>query len=415
MAPRLRPLSDKSAIARPLGTREALKASVEKFGLVFPVLMTPDGICVDGRMRIEVCVELGVEYKTQLWEVGGELTMAHIIAEVANAQNDVDWTEQVQYLASQGYDRPIIAAALGIKNETVEGILADPAVEEPEEVPVSYIEHHEVLGYIPELTLEEYEALKTDIRDNGMREPVLVSPDGLLVDGRARWNIAHELGFTPTTRRCRGNQWEQSLLANGPRLHDEKVRLLIAARLPGRMGGTVANDQRPPAREFTCEALKVPYGTVKPLRQVVTAENAGEPLVQAWLDDRIKPGTARRIAVNVPPRDWEKAIRRVERAALIGVKPQLPEFPGEIAKRDARGPITSVQDRDRNRFVTGVHIRQAIDNLIALDTVVNGTSELEPGIDSDQAADLLRNLTTNRRAITRLVALLKERKEATSA
>lgn len=412
MPPRLRPISDKSVIARPPGTREALKESVEKFGLIFPVLMTPDGICVDGRMRIEVCMELGLEYKTQLWEVGGELTMAHIIAEVANGQNDIDWTEQVQFLAGQGYDRPIIAAALGIKNAAVEEILG--RVEE--DVPVSYIEHHEALSHVPELTPEEYGVLKADIAANGLKEPLLVTREGLLVDGRARWLAAQSLGITPVTRTVRGNHWEAALIANADRLGalPEDDRLLIAAKLPARMGGTVANDQRPPTREFLCEVLKVSYGTVKPLRQVVGAEGGGEILLQAWRDGRIKAGTARRIAVTVAPQDWERAVARVELAARVGTKPNLPEFPNEKARRDARGPITSAQDRNHNRFVTGMHVQTAINNLIALDLVVNGTGVLEPGIDSDQAAEFLNGLTTNRRALSRLIALLKERKEATT-
>jgi hypothetical protein len=392
-----------------------VKESIEKFGLVFPILITPDGAVIDGRMRIDICEQLGLEFEPVIWDIGNDLTLAHIIAEVDNtgraSRGDVDLTEQVEHLMGR-YDPPIVAAALGISIETTVAIMADINGPRGEEEPsresevVEYIEHHEALAFMPEVAGDAYEALKRDIRDNGQKEPILLSREGVLVDGRARWNICHELGITPVTRTVRGNCWEQCLIANEPRITDPMDRLMLAAKLPGRTGGTVINDQRPPSSEFTCETLKVPYGTVKPLR-TVALRPGGNLLLDAVRERKIKPGTARRIMNTVKSEDWPKAIRQVEVAAATGgVRHGLPEFPDEVRRRASRGPITASQDRDRNRFVTAMHIRQAIDNLVALDTVVNGTVELEPGITDDQAADLLRDRRRHaRRPTTRMRSL----------
>lgn len=420
----LQPLGDKSDIARPAGTRDAVQESVEKFGLIFPILIAPNGAVIDGRMRIEICERIGLEYEPVIWDVGNDLTLAHIIAEVENtgksSRGDVNLTEQVEHLMGK-YDPPIVAAALGISLETTVAIMADINGPKGEEEPsresevVDYIEHHEALAYMPEVTADAYEVLKRDIRDNGQQQPILISREGVLVDGRARWNICHELGITPVTRTVRGNCWEQCLIANEPRITDPMDRLMLAAKLPGRTGGTVLNDQRPPSSEFICETLKVPYGTVKPLR-TVAFRPGGDLLLDAVREGKIKPGTARRIMATVKPDDWAKAIRQVEVAAAAGSNRHgLPEFPDEVRSRASRGPITGSQDRDRNRFITAMHVRQAIDNLVALDTVVNGNDQLEPGITDVQAADLLRDLNANRRALSRLTTLLKERKEATSS
>lgn len=418
MAPRLTPPIGKSEMSRPKGTREAVLDSIQRFGLIFPILTTPDGQFVDGRMRADICKEIGHAYEPEIWKVGMEATLAHVIVEVSNEgkAEEINWDEQVAYLAGKGHTTAIIAAALGLKFTVVAEILVAQANqgEAEEKVPVRYIEHHEVLSYLPQLDLAQYEELKTKIRNDGLKEPVLVNSEGLLVDGRARWNICQELGITPVTRMITGNPWEQAILANVGRIPEQLDRIILAARMPARIGGSVLNDQRPPAMDFICEALSVPFGSVKPLRAVANAEGGGKVLFEAVKAGQIKPGTAKRIAYNVPARDWEKAIKRVQAAAANGVKPRLPEYASEIAKRTARGPIVSRQDRDHNRYVTAIHVDQAINNLIALGLIVDGTDQLEPSIDDVQAAELLRRLKIEGRAITRLKTLLQERKETTT-
>jgi len=53
---------------------------------------------------------------------------------------------------------------------------------------------------MPDLPDEEYEALKEDIRKNGIRHPIDVSPDGEILDGHHRWRIARELGIEVPTQ-----------------------------------------------------------------------------------------------------------------------------------------------------------------------------------------------------------------------
>lgn len=48
---------------------------------------------------------------------------------------------------------------------------------------------------MPELTDNNYEALKKDIKENGIRKPLDVAPDGDILDGHHRYRIAQELDF----------------------------------------------------------------------------------------------------------------------------------------------------------------------------------------------------------------------------
>lgn len=51
--------------------------------------------------------------------------------------------------------------------------------------------------FLPPLSDAEYEALREDIAQNGMRHPILVDEKGKILDGHHRARIASQLGFKP--------------------------------------------------------------------------------------------------------------------------------------------------------------------------------------------------------------------------
>ena len=52
---------------------------------------------------------------------------------------------------------------------------------------------------------EAYRELLKDIREHGQREPILLDPDGRILDGRNRYRACRELGIEPQTRMWEGN------------------------------------------------------------------------------------------------------------------------------------------------------------------------------------------------------------------
>jgi ParB-like chromosome segregation protein Spo0J len=54
--------------------------------------------------------------------------------------------------------------------------------------------------FLPSLTLEEYEALRESIRENGVIEPVIVDEKGAIIDGHHRVKACEELGIEYPTR-----------------------------------------------------------------------------------------------------------------------------------------------------------------------------------------------------------------------
>lgn len=60
-------------------------------------------------------------------------------------------------------------------------------------------ELHPACAAFPAMPEEDLQALADDIRQNGLREPVTLMPDGRLLDGRCRWQACELAGVTPTT------------------------------------------------------------------------------------------------------------------------------------------------------------------------------------------------------------------------
>src|SRR5262245_64864510 len=71
------------------------------------------------------------------------------------------------------------------------------------------MQFHEVANIFPMMSAEEFVALKTDIQQHGLREPIWTY-HGQIIDGRNRYLACTELGIEPEYREWGG---EGSLVA----------------------------------------------------------------------------------------------------------------------------------------------------------------------------------------------------------
>lgn len=67
---------------------------------------------------------------------------------------------------------------------------------------------HEACKALPELTDEEYNELEDSIRRTGLANSVLLTPEGLLIDGRHRIVACYKTGKEPTFKKAYGDPWE---------------------------------------------------------------------------------------------------------------------------------------------------------------------------------------------------------------
>jgi len=66
------------------------------------------------------------------------------------------------------------------------------------------MEIHELANVIPNMSDEEYQALKTDIQENGLLEPI-VTFENKILDGRNRYRACLELNIEPRYKEYKGN------------------------------------------------------------------------------------------------------------------------------------------------------------------------------------------------------------------
>ena len=99
-------------------------------------------------------------------------------------------------------------------------------------------ELHPACSAWPTMKPEELRELANDITANGLRDPVTLTPDGLLLDGRNRALACEMASVEPATMSFSGDPWLFSLSRNKHRRHMTTDQIaLIAAKLATRPVG----------------------------------------------------------------------------------------------------------------------------------------------------------------------------------
>lgn len=183
-------------------------------------------------------------------------------------------------------------------------------------------QYHDVANIFPLMSGEEFEALKADIAQHGLREPIWLHPDGSIVDGRNRHRACIETGTPPIFREWDGNG---SLVAfvvsmNLVRRHlDESQRAMVAAKLAnmgkGRPGENRSID--PFSQPMAAELLNVSVPSVKRAKQV---QEQGAPELAALVEaGEVAVSTAADVAT-LPLEEQQEIIAKGEKEILAAAK-----------------------------------------------------------------------------------------------
>ena len=156
---------------------------------------------------------------------------------------------------------------------------------------------HPVASLFPPMSDAEFAALKADIKERGLMEPIWLSKDGRIIDGRHRYKACRELKIEPT---CVRNKYDDDATIAGvvvslnlKRRHlNESQRAMVAARLKpiyekaaayrmkaGKAPDPSAKVREGKASEQAAESLNVGARTVEHASRVL--ELATEELVRA--------------------------------------------------------------------------------------------------------------------------------------
>jgi hypothetical protein len=147
---------------------------------------------------------------------------------------------------------------------------------------------HSAAGETPQLTMEEYLALRGRIKANGQRTPIVITKSGQLVDGRHRLMACHDLGLDPVTvmvtdeeareaafdSELRRHQTKSQMAAFTVLFYEDKVRELTKAADAGRGFGALDSVAESNGSPVTFVANTAAVGT-QFARYAVALLNAG--------------------------------------------------------------------------------------------------------------------------------------------
>ena len=227
--------------------------------------------------------------------------------------------------------------------------------------------YNEVANIFPLMQGAEYEALKTDIKENGLLEPITLHPDGSILDGRNRHRACLDLDITPQFRTWNG---KGSLVAfvvsmNLHRRHltyDQRVgigltlELLFAEEARKRMlsGIPVANLQQGRAVELAANEVNVGSRAISEMKAI----QRGQPDLAQKL-----------ISGETTVRDERRAKKRQERIERIQeIEQQNEELPTKkiysIVYTDP--PWQYEYTNTENRAIENQYPTMTIDDICAL-------------------------------------------------
>lgn len=190
---------------------------------------------------------------------------------------------------------------------------------------VGKMEFHEVANIFPMMSAEEFNALKSDIQENGLLEPIWIF-ENKIIDGRNRYQACIETDTKPEFREWSGNG---SLVAfvvslNLHRRHlSESQRGMVAAKLATMQRGQFFGNQQvsanlqTPTRAEAAEMLSVSERTVNAAAKV---KDEGTPeLVAAVESGRASVSAAAEVAT-LPKAEQQEIVAKGETEILKAAK-----------------------------------------------------------------------------------------------
>lgn len=261
---------------------------------------------------------------------------------------------------------------------------------------VDELASHLATGVFPLADADALAALTADIAAHGLHHPIVRTPRGLILDGRARLAACRAAGVEPRFVIHSGEPWRYVLIANAHKFTGKAHRALTAAEL-------ALNDRCPISGHQLEMIIGVPAGSLH--RAKLTVRFGIPALRELALAERIPLTTAGRIA-ELPDQAQEEFVARIDAgvhhriAGRPGRGPDLAPLPGaQLSQREAR-----------YRFVQEPAMQAIGNSFDALGMVLTSAKgQLDPAISPVQAAHWQSDLNRRAKAFRRLLNLLKER------
>ena len=210
---------------------------------------------------------------------------------------------------------------------------------EANEVDETQRQYHDVANIFPLMTGADFEALKADIAEHGLREPIWLHPDGRIIDGRNRHRACIEAGIAPEFRTWDGNGLIVPFVVslNLHRRHlTESQRAMIAARLANMAEGRPTENRSIDlvSQSEAADMLNVSVPSTKRARAVQA--NGAPELVEAVERGDVAVSAAAQVATL--PQEWQRVI--VEHNEVPEVATELRQGRADAVEKRVQPHVT---------------------------------------------------------------------------
>lgn len=269
---------------------------------------------------------------------------------------------------------------------------------------------HPAADVFPMRSDEEIKELADDIREHGLREPVVETIDGRILDGRARLAACDLAGVPVWWHTYTGDDpWGYAVTKNyESRQPSHNEANFIGARVQHRTPGPIPPDPHhllvPPRRRIA-ELLHTSRGAIDRARKVVMFGVDG--LQECVLKYEVPVQTAARVAQR--PTDEQHAFVTKVFGGMSAARAAGYASPAQPRPLGRRQQHNQYVNGNRYRYIQREGIAAMRDGMAVLAHLLDSTQGIAPDIDAAEAARLYSDLYRERRNLNRLMSLLKER------
>jgi len=205
-------------------------------------------------------------------------------------------------------------------------------------------EFHEVANIFPMMQGDEFDALKSDIEANGLREPIWLHPDGRIIDGRNRYLACCELGIEPQyhTWNCSGSLVAFVVSLNLHRRHLTSSQKAVIALDIMPMLEVEAKERQGRRVDLEQDGSDLFGNIVQKIEQCdANANKANEQAATIVGTNRQYVADVKRLAQDAP--EWVEKIRAGD-ATITEAKRAVKEDRREQRRQDNAEKVATVAD-----------------------------------------------------------------------
>lgn len=238
--------------------------------------------------------------------------------------------------------------------------------------PTGNLTPHKLSSIVPgEMSSDEYKALCTSIKEDGLQNAIVVY-EGQILDGRHRYQACKELGIKPTFTEFKGDTKQATALVLDNNLHRRTLNSMQKALVAARMH-IEAPAATPVSQKDSAARVGVGVATVNLAVRLINSKNT--PLIK-----RCEQGEATRAEIDELL--YDRAAQQAE--------PVAPAVDGDDDALGAGAAPANVIDLDSKRPSTATAGKQSHPERHARETAASRVVQAFKGLDTKGRIDFVK-------------------------